>query len=453
MEAENGGPFAQQLQALIDVLDEETLAFLSCRTRRYLSGEVEMPLLWRQEIEDRPLDDFRTFPWLEQEAADGSTSVVPLSRAGLDNVGRCVKKLGFDKKKVMEHPQMLVLSKQAATGMTPKKKYEVERFTMAIKRMKEAQREQVDLFFDIGCGGGYLTMVTSLVAGVKMIGVGYGRDFTNNERRKIRSALIAKDNVSQPQETPEFVALVIENSTTLSELRRKANLTDSQPIGLCGLHCCGQLSVNILRMFVADPHCRVLSLIGCCYGRLGVCGHEMDFPLSKRAKSMPILAKFNVSVFRIACENVMYCERETSESFTATLKLLFFRLVSEMILDEELKCEYKCKKKVKKLPQLFSTYFLQLTQGLEVVAGESQLRDISEAELNEQFENVYTAENIRRIAGMLAIKNSMASMIESVIILDRMLYIEENVACKAEIQPIFDPGISPINMLMSITKI
>ena len=39
--------------------------------------------------------------------------------------------------------------------------------------------------------------------------------------------------------------------------------------GFIGLHCCGDLSASMCRLFIeADAHCKLLSFVGCCYNLL-----------------------------------------------------------------------------------------------------------------------------------------------------------------------------------------
>ena len=39
--------------------------------------------------------------------------------------------------------------------------------------------------------------------------------------------------------------------------------------GFIGLHCCGDLSASMCRLFTeSDSHCKILSFVGCCYNLL-----------------------------------------------------------------------------------------------------------------------------------------------------------------------------------------
>lgn len=69
------------------------------------------------------------------------------------------------------------------------------------------------------------------------------------------------------------------------------------PYGIIGLHCCGDLSASMCRLFVEEKcHAKLLLFVGCCYNLLTtpltstVFGYPMNpdrisVPLTKRARN------------------------------------------------------------------------------------------------------------------------------------------------------------------------
>ena len=61
-------------------------------------------------------------------------------------------------------------------------------------------------------------------------------------------------------------------SSSSSSSTTTTTTTTTSPIptyGIIGLHCCGDLSSSMCRLFVeAGSHCRLLSFVGCCYNML-----------------------------------------------------------------------------------------------------------------------------------------------------------------------------------------
>lgn len=82
-----------------------------------------------------------------------------------------------------------------------------------------------------------------------------------------------------------------------SELESLLGLNPSQDYGIIGLHCCGDLSASMCRLFVEDDsHAKVLLFVGCCYNLLSTpeissnFGYPMNpdiinIPLTKRARN------------------------------------------------------------------------------------------------------------------------------------------------------------------------
>lgn len=57
-----------------------------------------------------------------------------------------------------------------------------------------------------------------------------------------------------------------------------------------------------------------------------------------------------------------------------------------------------------------------------------------------------------RFASFLALRALLGSVIESFVLLDRLMYLREQEHVVAEMLPIFDEGISPRNVILTATK-
>jgi len=65
------------------------------------------------------------------------------------------------------------------------------------------------------------------------------------------------------------VTLFVNSRTSLSELVSvRYGSSSAECLMLTGLHTCGNLSADILRLFVATPSAHVLCQLGCCYNLL-----------------------------------------------------------------------------------------------------------------------------------------------------------------------------------------
>jgi len=65
------------------------------------------------------------------------------------------------------------------------------------------------------------------------------------------------------------VTLFVNSQTALTELvSQHYDTISSHRLMLTGLHTCGNLSADILRLFVANPSVQVVCQVGCCYNLL-----------------------------------------------------------------------------------------------------------------------------------------------------------------------------------------
>lgn len=78
--------------------------------------------------------------------------------------------------------------------------------------------------------------------------------------------------------------------------------------GFIGLHCCGDLSASMCRLFIeADAHCRLLSFVGCCYNLLTTSeetqGAIAGFPLSPDVVSVSLSHRARNCIVQVGFRN------------------------------------------------------------------------------------------------------------------------------------------------------
>lgn len=113
-----------------------------------------------------------------------------------------------------------------------------------------------------------------------------------------QNALVEKINSKYKQISNfHMITYNITQEMHSSELESLLGLNPSQDYGIIGLHCCGDLSASMCRLFVEDDsHARVLLFVGCCYNLLSTpetssnFGYPMNpdiinIPLTKRARN------------------------------------------------------------------------------------------------------------------------------------------------------------------------
>ena len=90
-------------------------------------------------------------------------------------------------------------------------------------------------------------------------------DKVNKQFRSIPNFQMITYNISNEMRSEELESLLVPSSSSSSS----HPLSHLNLYGMIGLHCCGDLSASMCRMFIdSGDRCRVLAFVGCCYNLL-----------------------------------------------------------------------------------------------------------------------------------------------------------------------------------------
>ena len=93
-------------------------------------------------------------------------------------------------------------------------------------------------------------------------------DKVNKQFQSIPNFRMITYNISNEMHSEELESLLVPatESSTHSSIHSPSHL---HSYGMIGLHCCGDLSASMCRMFVeSGDRCRLLAFVGCCYNLL-----------------------------------------------------------------------------------------------------------------------------------------------------------------------------------------
>lgn len=93
-------------------------------------------------------------------------------------------------------------------------------------------------------------------------------DKVNKQFQSIPNFRMITYNISNEMHSEELESLLVSatESSTESSIHSPSHL---HSYGMIGLHCCGDLSASMCRMFVeSGDRCRLLAFVGCCYNLL-----------------------------------------------------------------------------------------------------------------------------------------------------------------------------------------
>jgi len=217
---------------------------------------------------------------------------------------------------------------------------------------------------DVGSGQGYLAQALSFEYQLPVVAIdasSHHASVTVARAERIKKYYAAKCVEKQFLKVPRTITCHVLSSDTLAavtlgackddngeHLRETKACTEkspqiqeptqsSPPLILAGLHACGDLSVNMLRVFVSCEQVKALVSVGCCYNLLSEDSYEdtntcPGFPMSKAAKlSELVLGK---SIRDLACQSAERWRSLTMDIALQNFDVHAFRAAFQMVLEK-----------------------------------------------------------------------------------------------------------------------
>lgn len=220
---------------------------------------------------------------------------------------------------------------------------------------------------------------------------------------------------------------------------------------MTGLHACGDLTATMIRVYSKCPDIIGLASVSCCYMKLTCDGSESSlttkdcsgYPLSQYLQSIPD-NQLSYEAREMACHFADSYSRRLKDN-PPNLKLHCYRAALQFIV-AKLNPNFQrgcIKLTVKNAENMeFKKYALI---GLERLGIHTELPDslLKEAE---SFIPLW-----KKVVIFYTIRLSLAPVVETLILLDRMLFLyEKGFTCN--LVPIFDPELSPRNFVLLSKK-
>ncbi|KAL7736341.1 hypothetical protein ACLKA6_014812 [Drosophila palustris] len=364
--------------------------------------------------------------------------------------------------------------------MSAKKCHEVELAAALVDKlvqsMSSASSESC-FVVDAGDGKGYLSSRLALQYGHRVLGIDANTTNTENalsrnrklqrawngltERAELQSQGIIPARRGKKSTANQRDASVIppslENYKTTSRfITTELILNDlvaehfdqqSNNICLTGLHTCGNLAATCLQVFHAQDNCRILCNVGCCYHLLREHFSQQEFFGNKALMEQQIDCGFPLSCYlqerqvRLG-RNARMLAAQSIERTLAAKELpnitLYYRALLELLVCRHaphLKNELQVGK-VRKFDS-FAEYVQKCAAKLNLpwlaaLKEEELLSLLDKHELDRQYLELF-----------YLIRMSFAPVLESVILLDRLLYLKELGYEHSYLIDLFDAVISP----------
>ncbi|XP_023657192.1 methyltransferase-like protein 25B isoform X2 [Paramormyrops kingsleyae] len=254
---------------------------------------------------------------------------------------------------------------------------------------------------------------------------------------------------------------VEEDSGCLDPAERDVG-SSTQSFILTGLHSCGDLSVTLLRHFASCPHVLVITSVACCYMKLttlenptppGILvppGHtrteemsssEFGYPMSSHVKGLPE-HQLSYKAREGACHAIEdYLQRLRQED--GLLRTHCYRAVLEVVI-RGVRPDLRRAgiQTIKKAHLLSFSEYARL--GLPRVSLPPDL-PLDDAKLGALLRQE------GRVVVYFSLVLLLAPVVESLVLLDRMLYLQER-GLQSQLVPLFDPALSPRNLVLVAVK-
>jgi len=261
--------------------------------------------------------------------------------------------------------------------------------------------------------------------------------------------------------SPHFLTYIL-NRSNLNEFQNLISpLISGSDFALLGLHACGNLTLMLLDLFL-NTKANALISVGCCYhvliddsGKMGMNGNFKNiFPVSKLCSSFNFeLTWSSLKCATHASDLYRTCPLDNSMVSGNTL---FYRAVVEVVLQKYFQgTVYKISKMNNHAYESFPIFLKQLPNKFKFKSETTPPHVTAMiTDLIPEFEQSYKElESMsRRFRMWIALQNVIAPVLETMILLDRILYLEEHDGVEANFFPLFESSLSPRNMVIVASK-
>ncbi|KAI9254277.1 methyltransferase domain-containing protein [Sporodiniella umbellata] len=339
------------------------------------------------------------------------------------------------------------LEKRVLPGMVEKKIHEVERMVPVIQQL--AKEQGIGSVMDLGAGQGYLSRALAYRSNLKVLAVD-GSDVQTCGAKRFDERIMKGLKASDLQLFHVNERVTPENASSL--LSRWRGAQDERWL-LCGLHTCGDLASMILRLFVSSPEMTSLVNVGCCYHFLSEQTAQAGFPMSETLQKTGLVIGHTS---RMLSSQVPERWVERAEDTAVALEHHFFRaLLQHIMVQKGLAVPGKApvigrlnKKKD------FTSFYVYVQAALARLGLLPET--ITQKEAEAHYTRYQSNRTDQKIAYVWSLRAILAPVFESIMLVDRWLYLNDVIpdspTKKVCLWPLFDPMASPRNMVVMATK-
>jgi hypothetical protein len=307
------------------------------------------------------------------------------------------------------------LPKSLTTGLGLKKQHELEFIKTKLDQSSLAN------IIDIGGGVGHTSFCAVYKTTKKIISYDLNQKLQDKGQERIKSLKeLAKDQVV-------FIK---------KEIIDDIPLLPKTPFLSIGLHCCGDLSVSLIKNHLLQGEGELISF-GCCY-------HKMVKGQNLSTSAKPLHLHFSTNALHLASR----CGKKIRASDIIKRKLFKrHRYTLHYYMFDNFEAPFRGIGNSS--PKSYQNTFSSYAKSFDCYP---ELKDVSPKELDDFYKKDKTLQVFKDNFNADLLRLLLGRLIEIYILLDRALYLAENDQL-AELTEVFDPTLSPRNIMLESTSL
>ncbi|KAJ4141798.1 hypothetical protein NW768_001016 [Fusarium equiseti] len=337
--------------------------------------------------------------------------------------------------------KVITLPEILASRMKTKKIAEVS--TAAAYIHSVCQANNITHVIDMGSGQGYLSIsLAYLFPELHVLAI-------DGSESQIAASKACASSLGIPESRIQHMRRYIDGTPPLTD--EIAAWAGGERCMLVGLHACGNLSDHMLRYFTTVPFIVRLGAVGCCYNhivpRSTTCSE--GFPISAKMREKNV--SLSGTALMTGCQAPNNWERaDPSKEESVYSKRRFYRALLEKILhDKGIELDKEVRPTWGVLNGDMASFNQFARRALRHLSiDESKVSDADLVAYEERYQG-YEG----KVAILWTLSVLCCKIIESVIALDRYLFLVENGGQGVDIAAIFNYKISPRNLMLIANKI
>ncbi|XP_072405038.1 methyltransferase-like protein 25B isoform X2 [Chiloscyllium punctatum] len=356
--------------------------------------------------------------------------------------------------------QSSMLSHPFRKHVKPKKQHEIRRLGALVKKLCDATGCQHVV--DVGSGQGHLSRYLAFGHGLRVTGVEAGEELVTaatrfdselllSLRKEAARKLECRRDIPDEEVTGQLLPHHLvgrvgsgaseEDLLQLLEAQGSPGLEGS-PFVLTGLHACGDLGPTALRQFAQCPRVLGVTAVSCCYMKVTTGSTaESGYPMSTWVRGLPGHG-LPYKLRELACHAIEDYAGRLKQRSTG-LRVHCYRATLETIIR---KIDPSLKRPGVQTPR--NAHLLSFEDYAR--AGLRRLGLDADAQWDSDLVSSMLAQEARVLA-YFCLCLVLAPAIETLILLDRVIYLKEQ-GFQCKVIPLFDPTFSPRNFVLVAAK-